>query len=83
MYRTHLTTRLEVGFPNLEPEEKRPRLKALGTHIVCELSGCDAAMLTDVEAVASMMVEAASRPTPPSSKKRSTGSSRKAFPASS
>jgi S-adenosylmethionine decarboxylase len=34
-------------------------LKALGTHIVCELSGCDAAALTDVEAVAGMMVRAA------------------------
>jgi S-adenosylmethionine decarboxylase len=34
-------------------------LKALGTHIVCELSGCDPAMLTDVDAVADMMVQAA------------------------
>jgi S-adenosylmethionine decarboxylase len=34
-------------------------LKALGTHIVCELSGCDAALLTDVEAVAAMMEQAA------------------------
>jgi S-adenosylmethionine decarboxylase len=34
-------------------------LKALGTHILCELSGCDAAMLTDVEAVSEMMVQAA------------------------
>lgn len=34
-------------------------MKALGTHIVCELSGCDAAKLTDVEAVREMMQAAA------------------------
>lgn len=34
-------------------------MKALGTHIVCELSGCDAAKLSDVDAVANMMVQAA------------------------
>jgi S-adenosylmethionine decarboxylase len=34
-------------------------LKALGTHIVCELSGCDAAKLTDVDAVREMMQNAA------------------------
>lgn len=34
-------------------------MKALGTHIVCELSGCDAALLTDVEAVSDMMLRAA------------------------
>jgi S-adenosylmethionine decarboxylase len=34
-------------------------LKALGTHIVCELSGCDAAKLTDVEVVREMMQNAA------------------------
>ena len=34
-------------------------MKALGTHIVCELSGCNAALLTDVEAVADMMERAA------------------------
>ena len=34
-------------------------MKALGTHIVCELSGCNAAMLTDVDAVADMMERAA------------------------
>jgi S-adenosylmethionine decarboxylase len=34
-------------------------LKALGTHIVCELSGCDAAKLTDVDAVRTMMEAAA------------------------
>jgi S-adenosylmethionine decarboxylase len=34
-------------------------LKALGTHIVCELSGCDARILTDVDAVREMMIGAA------------------------
>ena len=34
-------------------------MKALGTHIVCELSGCNAALLTDVDAVAEMMEQAA------------------------
>jgi S-adenosylmethionine decarboxylase len=34
-------------------------LKALGTHIVCELSGCDAAKLSDVDAVHTMMRNAA------------------------
>jgi S-adenosylmethionine decarboxylase len=34
-------------------------LKALGTHIVCELSGCDPEVLTDVEAVRDMMIGAA------------------------
>jgi len=34
-------------------------LKALGTHIVCELSGCDPEVLTDVDAVHAMMVAAA------------------------
>ncbi len=34
-------------------------MKALGTHIVCELSGCDAAALTDVDAVREMMIGAA------------------------
>jgi S-adenosylmethionine decarboxylase len=34
-------------------------LKALGTHIVCELSGCDARRLESVEGVRTMMVEAA------------------------
>jgi S-adenosylmethionine decarboxylase len=40
-------------------EERRQKLKALGTHIVCELSGCDPKALTDVDAVHSMMIEAA------------------------
>ena len=34
-------------------------MKALGTHIVCELSGCDARSLTDVEHVRDVMVTAA------------------------
>ncbi len=34
-------------------------MKALGTHIVCELSGCDAAKLSDVDAVHTMMRNAA------------------------
>jgi S-adenosylmethionine decarboxylase len=34
-------------------------LKALGTHIVCELSGCDPSALTDVTAVEAMMKAAA------------------------
>ena len=34
-------------------------MKALGTHIVCELSGCDAAALTNVDAVREMMIGAA------------------------
>ena len=34
-------------------------MKALGTHIVCELSGCDAAKLTNVDAVREMMIGAA------------------------
>ena len=34
-------------------------MKALGTHIVCELSGCDPRSLTDVAAVERMMVGAA------------------------
>ncbi|MDQ6826360.1 MAG: adenosylmethionine decarboxylase [Candidatus Eremiobacteraeota bacterium] len=34
-------------------------MKALGTHIVCELSGCSSQALSDVEGVRSMMVTAA------------------------
>ena len=34
-------------------------MKALGTHIVCELSGCNPEVLTDVDAVHAMMVAAA------------------------
>lgn len=35
-------------------------MEARGTHIICELSGCDAGMLTDVDGVRSIM-EAAAR----------------------
>lgn len=34
-------------------------MNALGTHIVCELSGCNAQALTDVDAVRKMMIGAA------------------------
>jgi S-adenosylmethionine decarboxylase len=34
-------------------------LKALGKHIVCELSGCDSETLADVDGIHAMMVEAA------------------------
>ena len=34
-------------------------MKALGTHIVCELSGCDPTALSDVDGVHAMMVAAA------------------------
>ena len=34
-------------------------MKALGTHIVCELSGCDPAKLTDVDGVRETMINAA------------------------
>ena len=59
MYRTRWTTHLEVGFSQPKAPEETEQLKALGTHIVCELSGCDAAKLTDVDAVRAMMENAA------------------------
>ncbi len=34
-------------------------MQALGTHIVCELSGCDPEVLTDIDVVREMMVNAA------------------------
>ena len=34
-------------------------MKALGTHIVCELSGCNAQALSDIDGVAAMMIDAA------------------------
>lgn len=34
-------------------------MEALGTHIICELSGCDPILLTDLERVQATMVEAA------------------------
>ena len=49
---------LEVGFPN-QTEETRNKLDARGTHIICELSGCDPHMLTDVELVRDVMIAAA------------------------
>jgi S-adenosylmethionine decarboxylase len=39
--------------------EEKDILQALGTHIVCELSGCNPEALTDVDAVHRMMIEAA------------------------
>ncbi len=58
MYGTRPLTSLEVGFPS-QTEETKEELKALGTHIVCELSGCDPLALTDVEHVREMMIGAA------------------------
>ena len=34
-------------------------MEALGTHILCELSGCDASILTDVEGVEQILKDAA------------------------
>jgi S-adenosylmethionine decarboxylase len=34
-------------------------LKALGRHIVCEFSGCDPSILSDIDRIAVMMVQAA------------------------
>jgi S-adenosylmethionine decarboxylase len=34
-------------------------VKALGRHIVCELSGCDPALLSDVDGIHAMMITAA------------------------
>ena len=34
-------------------------MKALGRHIVCELSGCDPVILTDVDGIHAMMISAA------------------------
>jgi len=34
-------------------------LKALGTHIVCELSGCDRSTLSDIDGVRSTLMQAA------------------------
>jgi S-adenosylmethionine decarboxylase len=57
VYRTRRATSLEVGFSQPKPEESK--LKALGTHIVCELSGCDPVRLTDVDGVRETMQNAA------------------------
>jgi len=40
-------------------EERSEKLKALGTHIVCELSGCGSQALTNVDGVHAMMIDAA------------------------
>src|SRR5579875_953238 len=50
---------LEVGFPSQTRGD--PRMKALGTHIVCELSGCDARALSDLEHVKDVMDTAVHR----------------------
>ncbi len=34
-------------------------MEALGTHIVCELSGCDESSLIDIDTVRTMLIEAA------------------------
>ena len=43
------------------PRENRRQLEALGTHILCELSGCDPNVLTDVEGVEQILKTAAQR----------------------
>jgi len=45
------------GIPPRRGERKK--LKALGTHIVCELSGCDPVALSDLDGVQNMMIAAA------------------------
>jgi S-adenosylmethionine decarboxylase len=57
VHRTRQPTCLEVGFPN--QSQGVEQLEARGTHIICELSGCDARVLTDVDRVRSIMVGAA------------------------
>src|SRR4029077_16333073 len=56
VHRTRQPTSLEVGFPSQTRGEK---LEERGTHIICELSGCDARVLTDLGRVRSIMVAAA------------------------
>jgi S-adenosylmethionine decarboxylase len=58
VHRTRQPTCLEVGFPS-RTEETSKKLDARGTHIICELSGCDAAALTDLVLVRDTMVAAA------------------------
>jgi S-adenosylmethionine decarboxylase len=60
VHSTRQPTRLEVGFPS-QTKEKRKKLEARGIHIICELSGCDARVLTDVEAIRTTMIEAAKK----------------------
>ena len=47
----------EVGF--LKGQGDLEQLKALGRHIVCELSGCRPSLLSDISAIAAMMIAAA------------------------
>ena len=46
-----------MGFPQVK--ETWYKLKALGRHIVCEFSGCDPSVLSDIDRIAGMMVQAA------------------------
>jgi S-adenosylmethionine decarboxylase len=46
-----------VGF--LKGQGDLNKLKALGRHIVCELSGCRPFLLSDIDGIAAMMIEAA------------------------
>jgi S-adenosylmethionine decarboxylase len=56
VHRTRQPTSLEVGFPN---QRQGDELEERGTHIICELSDCDARILTDLKRVRSIMVAAA------------------------
>ena len=40
-------------------KETGAKLKALGRHIVCELSGCRPSLLSDIDGIAAMMIAAA------------------------
>jgi len=40
-------------------KETGTKLKALGRHIVCELSGCRPSLLSDIDGIAAMMIAAA------------------------
>jgi S-adenosylmethionine decarboxylase len=46
-----------VGF--LKGQGDLYKLKALGRHIVCELSGCQPSILSDIDGIAAMMIAAA------------------------
>jgi S-adenosylmethionine decarboxylase len=46
-----------VGF--LKGQGDLRKLKALGRHIVCELSGCHPSLLSDINGIAAMMITAA------------------------
>jgi S-adenosylmethionine decarboxylase len=58
VHRTRQPTRLEVGFPSQSRGEQQ-KLDARGTHIICELSGCDQRTLSDLDSVRETMVAAA------------------------